>query len=43
MIVRKTWSRTKYDRYWDPVHRYRYEGWFLMGFIPLFITREEIR
>ena len=35
MIVKKTWRKYK------KLYRYKYTGWFLLGFIPLYIKREE--
>jgi hypothetical protein len=31
MIVKRVWSKRKHAYY------YTYEGWFLLGFIPLYI------
>ena len=38
MIVKRTW--TKSNSIWV---KYEYTGYFLLGFIPLFISRETIR
>ena len=37
MIIKKTWNG-KFNGY---IYRYKYTGWFLLGFIPLYICREE--
>lgn len=34
MIIKKRWHRHKH-----PVGLYTYVGWFLFGFIPLYIER----
>lgn len=34
MIIKRRWHR-----YTRPVGRYDYVGWFLFGFIPLYIER----
>lgn len=39
MVIKKTWTRHK--RYGGTFYRYKYTGYFLVGFIPLFINREE--
>ena len=31
MLVKKVWSKRK------SIYHYTYEGWFLLGFIPLYI------
>ena len=37
MLVRKTWVK----RWWPSgLCKYRYTGYFLFGFIPLYISRE---
>lgn len=36
MIIKKTWTRRKRYGY-----KYKYTGYFLCGFIPLYINREE--
>jgi hypothetical protein len=36
MIVRKKWHRFKNN---DWSKRINYEGWFLLGFIPLYVIR----
>ena len=36
MIVHKKWHRFKHN-YWG--NKVEYEGWFLFGFIPLYIIR----
>lgn len=36
MIVHKKWHRFKHNHWSD---RIDYEGWFLFGFIPLYIVR----
>lgn len=36
MIVRKQWV----TRYHGGLVKYHYDGWFLFGFIPLFISRK---
>lgn len=35
MIIKRTWTKYKQFR------TYNYTGWFLLGFIPLYINREE--
>ena len=35
MLIKKTWN--KYNR--KPLIRYYYEGYFLFGFIPIYISR----
>lgn len=37
MIYKKTWSKLK-----NQFRKYTYTGWFLLGFIPLFISRKEV-
>ena len=37
MIVKRTW--TKNNGVWT---KYKYTGYFLLGFIPLFISRETL-
>ena len=37
MIVYKTWTKRKNGG----LLKYHYEGWFLLGFIPLYIHRYE--
>ena len=39
MIIKKTWYNKK--RYGGIFYEYKYTGYFLFGFIPLFINREE--
>ena len=39
MIIKRTW--TKHKRHGGVFYRYKYTGYFLLGFIPLFINREE--
>lgn len=36
MIYKKTWFK------WKNRYKYTYTGWFLLGFIPLFISRKEV-
>lgn len=45
MIVRRTWERDRRVRHGFGSILYRdiYTGWFLLGFIPLFIARERHR
>lgn len=35
MIFKRTWKKYK------GMHTYYYTGWFLFGFIPIYINREE--
>ena len=45
MIVRKTWERFTKDKragWRGTSYRDVYTGWFLMGIIPLYITRERL-
>lgn len=37
MIFKKTWKR----KWTGLTFRYNYTGWFLFGFIPLYIYRED--
>ena len=37
MMYRKTW--TKYKRHGRYTYKYLFVGWFLFGFIPLYINR----
>lgn len=39
MLIRKTW--TKFDR--EALKKYYYTGYFLFGFIPIFIDRDASR
>jgi len=41
MIVYKKWKRIKYKSYfaYSANTYWLYEGWFLLGFIPLYIRR----
>ena len=36
MLIKRTWTKLN-RRTWT---RYRYKGYFLFGFIPIFIDRE---
>lgn len=38
MIVRKTWTKPRFE---GGFYLYEYEGWFLFGFIPVYIVRRE--
>lgn len=38
MIYKKTWFKWKNNFR----KKYAYTGWFLLGFIPLFISRKEV-
>ena len=37
MILKKTW----YSNWTGYCYRYHWKGWFLFGFIPLYIIKEE--
>lgn len=37
MIVHKKWHKFRHNSPWNRVD---YEGWFLFGFIPLYIDRQ---
>jgi hypothetical protein len=39
MIVYKTWT----ERRSGGLIRYHWEGWFLFGFIPLYLKRGEVK
>jgi len=36
MIIRKGWRRLRYK---NNIKMYCYEGWFLLGIIPLYVKR----
>ena len=38
MIIKRKWHKTKY-KYHGPTKRY--EGWFLLGIIPLYIRSSD--
>jgi len=44
MIVKRTWIKTKYiDAYPAHYRKLLWEGWFLFGFIPLYMRRTIVR
>lgn len=41
MIIKYIWCTSHYDKHYHKWHERTWKGWFLFGFIPLYITTVE--
>lgn len=41
MIIKYIWCTSHYDKHYRKLHERTWKGWFLFGFIPLYVTTVE--